>query len=106
MKLLTAIVQKDDTMHVSDALTAEGFMFTKIASMGGFLQKGNTVLLMGVEDDRVDDALSIIRNNCERRIVETPLLVHGDPDGIMPTAGVPVGGATVFITDVVRFEKM
>ena len=67
MKMLTAIINKNDEDIVCDALREEGFTFTKMASTSGFLRSGNTTLLMGTEDDKVDLALQIIRKNCEKR---------------------------------------
>ena len=53
MKLIIAIVNKDDSSAVSAALTREGFSVTKMATTGGFLMAGNTTLLMGTDDSRV-----------------------------------------------------
>jgi uncharacterized protein YaaQ len=37
---------------------------TFIASTGGFLRSGRSTLLIGVEDDQVETALLVIRENC------------------------------------------
>ena len=52
MKLVLAIVSKDDSSMVSSALTQEGFSVTKLATTGGFLMAGNTTFISGVEDDQ------------------------------------------------------
>jgi uncharacterized protein YaaQ len=67
MKLLIAVIQDKDSNRLSQALIKEGFRATKLASTGGFLRAGNTTFLIGVEDDRVEDALEIIRANCKVR---------------------------------------
>lgn len=63
MKLIIAIVRDEDNDSVSRILTQESFRVTFIASTGGFLRSGRSTLLIGVEDDRVQKALEIIRKN-------------------------------------------
>ncbi len=64
MKLIIAIVSDTDNDHVSHALTSANFRVTYIASTGGFLRKGQSTLMIGVEDEQVPQALEIIRSNC------------------------------------------
>ena len=64
MKLIVAIMRDSDTDIVSSALTSEGFRIASVASTGGFLRRGQTTALIGVEDEKVEEALEIIRNNC------------------------------------------
>lgn len=66
MKLIIAIVRDEDNDSVSRILTQESFRVTFIASTGGFLRSGRSTLLIGVEDERVQKALDIIRNNTSR----------------------------------------
>ena len=107
MKLITAIVNKKDVNEVSDALREQGFSFTRMASTGGFLTAGNTTILIGTDDEKVENALEIIRQNCKKRTVHishTPYTATGFPLAY-PTE-VIVGGATVFVTDVCYYEKI
>ena len=64
MKLIIAIIRDMDNDQVSHALTAEDFRVTYVASTGGFLRRGQSTLLIGVEDDRLERALQLIRSNC------------------------------------------
>lgn len=107
MKLITAIVNGKDVNNVCKALTKSGFAFTKIATTGGFLKSNNITLIMGVDDDKVDAALEIMHENCMQRKVPLPAGTSFDGWSTEPAyiTEVLVGGATVFITDVVRFEK-
>ncbi len=66
MKLIIAIIKDEDNDAVSRALTKEKFRVTLTASTGGFLRSGRSTLLIGVEDDQVDSALEIIRENCKK----------------------------------------
>ena len=58
MKLVLAIINNDDSAVAANALTAGGFSVTKLSTTGGFLQVGNTTLLIGTEDDRVTSVMS------------------------------------------------
>ena len=107
MKMITAIVNKQDSLEVCDALSENGFTFTKMATTGGFLKAGNVTLLIGTDNERVDTAIEVIRKHCAQRMEPMPTVVSAG----VPTFGyykteVLVGGATVFVTDVERFEKM
>jgi uncharacterized protein YaaQ len=64
MKLIIAIVPDNDNDPVSHALTSSDFRVTYVASTGGFLRRGHSTLLIGVEDDKLERALEIIRKNC------------------------------------------
>lgn len=63
MKLIIAIVRDIDSEPVSHALTSANFRVTGVASSGGFLRKGRTTLLIGVDDEQVDSALQTIRDS-------------------------------------------
>jgi uncharacterized protein YaaQ len=64
MKLIIAIIRDVDNEPVSHALTSSNFRVTVIASTGGFLRRGSTTLLVGVDDEQLDQALETIRKNC------------------------------------------
>lgn len=63
MKLIIAIVRDSDNDAVSHSLTQANFRVTYIASTGGFLRKGQSTLMLGVEDELTEQALEIIRSN-------------------------------------------
>jgi uncharacterized protein YaaQ len=64
MKLIISIIQDHDTEPVSKALTSMSFRVTLVASTGGFLRKGSSTLLIGVDDNQVEQALQILRDTC------------------------------------------
>lgn len=66
MKLIIAIIRDEDNDDVSKALTEAEFRVTFIASTGGFLRSGRSTLLVGVDDEQVETALQIIRDNCKK----------------------------------------
>jgi len=108
MKMIVAIVQDEDSNRLVSALMNDGFGVTKLATTGGFLRAGNTTLLIGVDDERLNDALHIIEKLCKsRRQVATSPLTAGGAVGMysaMPIE-VTVGGATVFVLNVEQFAK-
>lgn len=61
MKLLMAIIEDELAFKVAKALSEKGYRSTKLSSSGGFLKRGNTTLLIGVEDEQVDEVVEIIR---------------------------------------------
>lgn len=63
MKLIIAIVNDTDSEKVIHALTAEDFRVTFIASTGGFLRRGHSTFLIGVNEDRLDRAMDIVKEN-------------------------------------------
>lgn len=76
MKLILAIVSNDDSSSVSSALTKANFQVTRLATTGGFLRAGNTTMIVGTDDDKVDQAIEIIGNeaSAERKSFRPPLL--------------------------------
>jgi len=63
MKLIIAIVRDHDSEAVTKALTTNGFRVTGIASSGGFLRRGKSTLLIGLEDNQVENGLQVIRSS-------------------------------------------
>lgn len=61
MKLIISILKDSDADEVTQELTAENFRVTRIASTGGLLRRGVATLLLGVEDDKVEAAIQIMR---------------------------------------------
>ncbi len=109
MKLVLAIVNDDDGQKVIDELGKNGFGVTKLCSTGGFLRSGNTTLLIGVDEEKVDDVVEIIKNKCRSRkqVISSPMPPNGMGGVFLPyPVEVVVGGATIFILNVDTFMKI
>lgn len=106
MKLIYAVVNNDDSHVVAGELTKNGYSATKLASTGGFLMSGNTTFLVCVEEEKVDDVIEIIRSCSRRRKQFMPAANMGRSEPAAPPVEVNVGGATIFVTDIERFEKL
>lgn len=107
MKLIIAIVNRDDANTVTQNLSRSGFYSTKLSSSGGFLLAGNVTLLVGVEEEKVQTVIDIIHEHSHSRKQLIPATAELGM-GYMPTMPVEVnvGGATVFVVDVERFERL
>lgn len=109
MKLVISIVQDQDSSDLVETLTDNGYRVTKLATTGGFLKSGNTTLMVGVDDDKVDDVMDIIEQICKTRkqVVTSPTPSTGAASVYMTyPVEVKIGGATIFVVDVDRFEKV
>lgn len=106
MKLLIAVIQAEDTPRVTEALTHSGYRVTKIATVGGWLRRANTTLLIGLNDKQVWHATKLLRRLAGQRTEMR--LSHGDPAvGLSPEEiPVEVGGLTLFELDVERAEHL
>ena len=61
-----AILKPDAAGRAADALVAGGFGVTRIPTAGGFLRQGSVTLLAGVDDERSEAALAVLRLACGR----------------------------------------
>lgn len=108
MKLIIAITQDESASRLVGELVKNGLSATKLATTGGFLKSGNTTLLIGVDEDRFQDAMNILEKVCKSRKKAAPVM----PDPSMNGTGaiypmeVLVGGATVFVLEVEQFLKL
>jgi uncharacterized protein YaaQ len=64
MKLIIAVIRDVDDTALTERLTERGFRFTRMASTGGFLRKGNVTLLIGVPPEKVEEVVEIFRQTC------------------------------------------
>ena len=92
-------------------LNEKKYYVTKLATTGGFLKKGNTTLLMGIEDEQVEEVCEIIRQHSGKRqqIMYTPpapsnVNVYNSVSSV--PVNVEVGGATIFILPVEEERKV
>ncbi|HIR28215.1 MAG TPA: cyclic-di-AMP receptor [Candidatus Choladousia intestinigallinarum] len=111
MKMVMAILYKDDEEETTRELHANRFFVTKLSTTGGLLRRKNVTLLIVTEDENVPKVLEIIKNNSGERKTLSYINTASMPDryGISSFPMVPVniqtGGSTVFILNVEQFEK-
>jgi len=107
MKLVLAIINRDDAGDVTRSLSRQGFSSTKLATTGGFLLTGNTTILVGVDAEKVQEVIAVIKKHSHSRKQLIPTAA-GMSDGYYPAVPVEVtvGGATIFVVDIEYFERV
>ncbi len=107
MKMILAIINQDDANLVVNGLMQSGYSVTKLSTTGGFLRAGNTTILVGVDDEKVDKVLNIIHqhSHSRRQVIPTSTEPGMGYSPSMPVE-VTVGGATVFVLNVDSFQRL
>jgi len=104
MKMVMAVVPRDEAGRVLEALVAAGHTATFSDSRGGMLRQAQQMLFIAVEETDLERVLAIIRGNCHSQVV----VEDSEPRTSFPLGSVPVtaelGGAVVFIWDLDRYE--
>ena len=88
MKLIVAICRDEDASRLSDDLVAHEHRVTRVASTGGFLKRGNSTMLIGVDAGQVDAVIETLRST------------------LGPAAEAGQRRATVFVLDAARYEQV
>lgn len=107
MKLVYAVVNNDDNYAVNKGLLKNGIRATKLSSTGGFLMSGNTTFMICCKDEEVDTVINVLKEHSRKRkqfVPSSSLL--GPENGQSYPVEVSVGGATIFVTDIERFEQV
>jgi len=86
--MIVAIIRDIDNEPVTQALVQADYRVTRVASTGGFLRRGYSTLMIGVEDERVDPAIELIREHTS----------PPDEPGMKR--------ATLFVLNVARFAQV
>jgi uncharacterized protein YaaQ len=95
MKLIVAIVQHEDADDVIRAMLSAGHRLTRINTTGGFLRRGNATLLIGVEDNQIDEVIALMQSTTRRRTESSPI-----------EKGIPEYAATIFVLDASHFIRI
>jgi uncharacterized protein YaaQ len=109
MKLVLAVVAKQDADTLASELSSKKIGATRLKSTGGFLRQGNTTFLIGVEDHRLSSTMALIRKTCGTRVEMTPPVM---PSEFMPAgmteqpSEIVSGGATIWVLPMKEFQKL
>ena len=104
--LMIAVVQAQDAEPAEDALLEEDFKVTRLPSTGGFLGRRNATLLIGLPSERIEAALNILRKICRERMEYIAVPLESAPLPMPNPTPITIGGATVFILEIERFEEV
>lgn len=64
MKLIFVVVRDADADAVIQSLIENKYRVTRVASTGGFMRRGNVTLMIGVEEDKVQMVIDLLRQAC------------------------------------------
>lgn len=107
-KMILAIIQGDDYQDVITDLNTHGFYATVLESSGGFLRKQSITLMIGLNHERLEDAIAILKRYGQRTVTQFESFLTGNSISPLATS-VPVstrlGGVVLFVLDVDRFER-
>ncbi|TSO25898.1 cyclic-di-AMP receptor [Lactobacillus sp. LL6] len=105
MKLVIAIVQKEDSNKLQREFVKNNIRATKLATTGGFLSQGNTTFMIGTDDNKVQDVLDIIKKQSRSReeLIQPSMVTTGYE--ISQPVNITVGGATCFVVPVDEFKR-
>jgi uncharacterized protein YaaQ len=109
MKLLIAVIQRQDEGGLIKALNTHRIGVTRVSSQGGFLREGNVTLFIVIEDGRVDEVLQLVRTHCYTRTkFVAPLPPIAESGEFYPSTPVEVqvGGASVFVVNVTQQARL
>ena len=99
-----AIIQAQDLDNAQDALSNLGIFVTRLPSVGGFLGRRNATLLVGLEDNRVEEAVEALHESCRQRVEYIAVPLESAPLPLPTPTPITIGGATIFVMEVEHFE--
>jgi len=106
-QLVLATVSGSQAGELLDRLTRDRFNVTQIDSRGGILHEATVSLLIGLEQQRLPALLKHFRECCHTRRQYIPAHTEAPFLEVQPVMiEAEVGGATVFVFRVQRFEQL
>ena len=105
-QLLLAIVQDRDLESAVSALAIRNIPSTRVQSTGGFLGRANHLLMVGVPEGRLEQAVEGLNQACRTRIEYMSSTVEVLPFPLPMPVEIEVKGATVFVFEVERYEEV
>lgn len=111
-KLILAVLQKEDYKQTLKELNEHKIFVTKLSSSGGFLQKENVTIMIGVEEERWQSTMDILKKNAGRRKETVYAMPEPSATGNMyanVSTPIPiqkeVGGVVIFTMQLEELQK-
>lgn len=112
-KLILAVLQKEDFKTTQKELNEKKIFVTRLSSSGGFLQRENVTIMIGVEEERWQETMDILKKTAGRRrgtiyAMPEPATATGN---MYANVGSPipiekeVGGITIFTMQLDELQK-
>ena len=105
-RLMTVVVQEQDVDAAMQSLKKAGISSTRLASIGGFLGRRSSTLFIGLVAGQEQAIVDILRQNCRTRVEYVTIPLEGSPLPLPAPTPVTVGGATIFVLDLDRYEEV
>ena len=104
-KMVMTIIEREEADAVLEALIEAGYTPTIFGeSRGGVLRQARPTLFIGVEDEKLEDVLSIIRRHCRSQVALESTEADAEVERTPMRSFAEVGSAVVFVWDINRFE--
>lgn len=105
--LVFAIIMGGQAGQFAQVLRDEEFRFTEISSRGGIIQEPTTSLLIGMNNQRLEQFLALARQYCKAHLQYIPArldasALQGQPLMIEAL----IGGSVLIAVELDRFEQL
>lgn len=104
--LLIAVIQAQDADSAEDALKPIGVTVERLSSIGGFLGRKNTTLLIGAPSSKSSAVLDALNESCRQRIEYIAVPLESAPLPLPTPTPISIGGATIFSLEVEYYEEV
>lgn len=104
-RLISAVIQEQDLENSLSMLTKLGFSVTHLPSSGGYLGRHSITLLIGLTAGQEKSVVEALSKSCKKRVEYVSSPVESGPVPFPNPIPVDVGGATIFVFDVERYEE-
>ena len=105
MKMVMAVISKDEADVVIDALVSAGHTATTVESRGGVLRQAYETLFVATRAQHLQSVLDIICHTCHSCVsverVDAPDFAEPEPSRDIAQ----VGGAVVFVWDLEQMRR-
>ncbi|NTU76115.1 MAG: hypothetical protein HGA86_08350 [Anaerolineaceae bacterium] len=105
-RLLFAVIQSQDSDNAQSALMELGLSIVRLPSVGGFLGRRNSTLLIGIPSDQQEKTVQILNENCRQRVEYIAVPLESAPLPLPSPTPITIGGATIFAVEVEHFEEI
>lgn len=105
-RLLSAIIQEQDLENALSSLSKLGYPVTNLPSSGGYLGRRNITLLVGFSKGEEKQVFEAISMSCKERVEYLSTPMEAGPLPFPNPVPVNVGGATIFVFEVEKYEEI
>lgn len=104
-KALIAVVQAQDAENAIEMLESQAVSVTRLPSVGGFLGRRNASLLIALNVREKSEIIEILRKTCRQRVAFIAVPIENSPLPMPAPTPVTIGGASIFMLDIEKFEE-